>query len=207
MKLDLSNVSIDAVRVTASKKNSGGAVCRIDLTATMTKKARKALGFATTDDAGNEREWPPAPEKAGKLAVSFDATMLNLKSKQGNTLGDPEELECKVSLADGFSWKFKDRKDETNTTVLFSFSARTADLDSALLAVSYKFSSSSGDNTGTLTYNKPGTGTAVDMSPDPNQGDLEESEAPAPTAAERKAARDAESEKKKALRKGISPVN
>ena len=183
MKLDLSNVSIDAVRVTSSKKNSGGAVCKIDLTATMAKKARTALGFATTDESGNEREWPPAPEKAGKLAVSFDATMLNLKAKQGNTLGEPEELECKVSLADGFSWKFEDPKEETNTTVLFSFSARTADLDSALLAVGYKFSSSSGDNTGTLTYNKPGRGTKVDMSGDddnqevlPLDSETEESE-------------------------------
>jgi hypothetical protein len=161
MKMNLSNVSIDGISITNSKKNSGGAVCRIQLTATMTKGARKALGFSVTDD-----EWPPTPEKAGKLGVSFDVTSLILKAKQGNTLDEPDEVNCKISLADSFTWKFEDPKDESNTTVIYSFSARTADLEAAQLMVAYKFSASSGSSSGTLSYNKPGEGTAVDMSPE-----------------------------------------
>lgn len=167
MKMSLSSVSIDGISITNSKKNSGGAVCRIQLTATMTKASRKALGFT------EEAEWPPAPERSGKLSAKFDATILSLEAKQGNTLGEPTEVECKISLADGFTWRYEDPKDESNTTILYSFSARTTDLESVSLITAYKFSSSSADSKGTLSYNKPGEGTAVDMSPDENQMPLE----------------------------------
>jgi hypothetical protein len=158
MKMKLSNVSITGIAVVNSKKNSGGAVCRIQMSVNLTKSARKALGI------GDEQEWPPSPESAGKIRASFDATRLVLKAKQGNTLGEPEELDIAITLADGWRWKMEDPKDETNTTVEYTFSARTADEAAALLAVGYKFSASSADSTGELFYNKPGDGTQVDMS-------------------------------------------
>ena len=166
MKMNLSNVSIDSVAITNSKKNSGGAVCRIQLTASMTKAARKAMKIGVVDEEAslNEVVWPPAGEKSGKLTATFDATSLILTANQGNTLGEPEEVNCAVSLADSFTWKFEDPKDESNTNIIYSFSARTADLEAVQLIVAYKFSASSADSKGVLHYNKPGTGTPVNMS-------------------------------------------
>ena len=160
MKMKLSNVSITGIAVVNSKKNSGGAVCRIQMSVNLTKAARKALDIGLND----EEVWPPPAESAGKIRAIFDATRLVLKAKQGNTLNEPDELDIKITLADGWRWKMEDPKDEANTTVEYAFSARTADLEAAQLAVAYKFSASSANSTGELIYNKPGEGTQVDMS-------------------------------------------
>ena len=103
-KMNLSNVSVDCVTIRASKKNSGGAICQIGLTATMTKTARKAMKIGVVSAEGaalaSEVRWPPDGEKSGKLTARFDTTMLRLEAKQANTLGDPTEVECEISLAD-----------------------------------------------------------------------------------------------------------
>jgi len=172
MKMNLSNVVIDDIKIVNSKKNSGGRVCQIKLTATMTKHARQRMKIDSVPDVAKQRHvkpntgtpveapppepetWPPSGEKSGKLKAAFTATELKLTAKQGNTLGEPEEVTVKVSLADGFSWKLADPKDETNRTVRYSFTARSTDLTTILLVVGYSFSSSSADNTGSLTYTK-----------------------------------------------------
>ena len=173
MKMNLSNVAIDGISIVDSKKNSGGPVCRINLTATMTKSARRHMKIDFVPEGSTAKRhvkpntgkdadppppeienWPPTGEKAGKLKATFQATELKLTGKQGNTLGEPEEVNIKVSLADSFTWKLADPKDEENRTVRYSFTVRTTEIEAVLLMASYKFSSSSADNTGSLTYTK-----------------------------------------------------
>ena len=172
MKMSLSEVCIESMKLVDSKKNSGGPVCQIHLTATMTKRTRRHMNIDVLP-AGQKKErhikpntgeaakaepefeaWPPVAEKTGKLKCLFTCTELYLKGVQGNTLGEPEEVTVKVSLADGFSWKFKDPKVEENRTVRYSFTARSTDLATILLLTAYKFSSSSATSNGSLTYNK-----------------------------------------------------
>jgi hypothetical protein len=174
MKMQLSNVSVEKVEVVNSKKNTGGAFAKIKLCATMTKDVRRRMGIGTTD-----QDWPSEGESAGKLTATFEATRIVLTAKQGNTLGDIEEADIAISLANGFTWSLEDPKDEANKTVLYTFWARSSDLDAAQLMVAYKFSVSSGSSTGTLVYNKLGDGTAVDMSGDADDAVTDDGEEPA----------------------------
>ena len=217
MKMSLNSVSINKIVSQNAKKNTGGAVCKIILTAAMTRATRKALGIGTD---GGDDSWPPAGEKSGKLAAKFDATLLSLKvdSKQQSLPGteSPEGVDINVSLVDGFSWCFEDPRDEDNVNVVFSFAARTTIVDSVIAITNFFYSKSGREALkGHLSYNKPGEGTAVDMTPeDPRQrkiGEDDEAGEPegiglAPTAAERKAARKTEEAKKADLRKANQSV-
>lgn len=217
--LTFNSVRVDDVRARNGKKNTGGSYAVMKLTCNMTKGVRDALGI------GDLEQWPPDHiQKSGKLKGSFDCTNIILTAEQEQLSLDVakmNEADINVSLVDSFRWAMEDPDDEENRTVLLTFSARTADVAAAQMMVAYKFSVSAGNSKVMMNYNTPGDGSKVDMdTTDPNQMHLVSDEqrsavrempdgegGKTPTHAEKKRARDEESAKKQALRKGTTVVN
>ena len=205
MKLKFTSVTVEEVKTSQSKKNTGGAYSKMKITATLTAAVRKAMGIG-----GDVEQWPPDGEKSGKLKGTFDTSNIILTRKQGSLVETLGEADIAVSLADSFSWKFRDPKSDTDTTTLITFWVRTDDLTAAQLMNEYFYSIQGGESTGMLNYNK-GDGSRVDMTADPNQltmGDdarksveeMPEGEGKAPTHAEKIKERKQESAKKAALK-------
>ncbi len=152
MTLSLAEAVVGKIEISGSKKGGGGVFAKVRLTCKMTKTVRRAMSWGDMDERGKPLDnWPPPGETQGKLTGSLAATSLLLSAKQ-TTVDGNDEVNASLALANDFTWFIEDDTDQS----YFRFWARTADLESALKLISYKFAVGSGVATGKLSYDAAG---------------------------------------------------